>query len=198
MNDAGLYSGAREHSSVDAVHGLGSLTPAFHPPSLFGLRPGSTPGAGALVLRERQAVGLVVEFPGHEVHHQRPRQFGGVGMVPLGAGVDETVASEGKEMPLQRLPVGEEALPHPLLDGHGGYAVVDAVEDDGRALDVEGRVARVDRPDLRGGFVPNRRVVADEGPTSGVAATKWMAMRPPMQYPETATRVLSTSSREVR
>ena len=52
----------------------------------------------------------------HEIHHQRPRQLSGMGVIADSARIDVTVPAERKEVPLQGLAVIFEGLPHFFLD----------------------------------------------------------------------------------
>src|SRR6266404_5168530 len=62
-----------------------------------------------------------------KINDQGPRKIGGVGVVSRRAGIDVAVPTEWKKMPLQRLAVFFERLPHLFLRRDDGSHIVGAV-----------------------------------------------------------------------
>src|SRR5262245_25041699 len=70
--------------------------------------------------------------------------------------------AERKEMPLQRLAVLLERLPHLFLHGQYRGHVIGTIKIDRRAADLSYRFRRVNGPQFGFGFVAHRRIIADK------------------------------------
>src|ERR687891_2637260 len=78
------------------------------------------------------------------------------------AGIDIAMATEGKEMPFQKLLIGLESVPHLLLHRHNRGYISGAVQDNRRTAYPFCGLRGMERPHGGDGFVTHGWIVTDE------------------------------------